>query len=67
MNEKSIVILCLDDSNSMFFDFHDTIIKKDDFEKAVIAGKEVEKFLKNNPKMNNLLIKQSLKICYLQR
>lgn len=48
MNEKSIVILCLDDSNSMFYDLHDTKIKKDDFEKAVIAGKEVEKFLKNN-------------------
>ena len=43
MNEKSIVIICLDDSDSMFN-------KNKDFEKAVNEGKEVEKYLKNNHK-----------------
>jgi hypothetical protein len=41
MQEKFIVIICLDDSNSMFND-------EKDFEKAVDGGKEVEKYLKNN-------------------
>ncbi len=41
MNEKLIVIICLDDSKSMFND-------QNDFEKAVDGGKLVEKYLKNN-------------------
>jgi hypothetical protein len=43
MYEKSIVIICLDDSGSMFND-------QKDFEKAVNGGKEVEKYLKDNHK-----------------
>ena len=43
MHEKSIVIICLDDSRSMFF-------LSWDFEKAVEGGKQVEKFLKDNHK-----------------
>ena len=50
MKEKSIVIICLDDSASMFYDLENYEIKKDDFNKAVVGGKEVEKFLKNNHK-----------------
>ncbi len=50
MKEKSIVIICLDDSASMFINYNDMTKKNEDFDKAVIGGKEVEKFLKNNHK-----------------
>jgi uncharacterized protein with von Willebrand factor type A (vWA) domain len=43
MYEKAIVIICLDDSGSMFND-------QNDFEKAVNGGKLVEKYLKDNHK-----------------
>ncbi len=50
MIEKSIVIICLDDSSSMFIDENNLLIDENDFQKAVDGGKEVEKYLKNNHK-----------------
>ena len=41
MTDASIVIICLDDSGSMFN-------LNRDFDKAVAGGKELEKYLKKN-------------------